>query len=333
MLPIVESHLGSLVEDLRLLEILVTGPLGLYSDIKMLRQSMPVAGVEELEREALRERRTAVAGASNDLTALALATVGSAAGTLSTLATLNESAGSPLGDEWVQRAHRVLDRAGEKVAGDARTRTAERLSGVYVIVDPEVTNGRPVTEVAEAALKGGASSIQLRDKRSDKGVLLETASALRALCDEHSALLFINDDADVAALSGATGLHVGQTDLAPSEARRVIGATQLIGRSNTDLDQTLQSQADGVDYVAIGPVFATETMGKAGKPPIGPETVRAVKDRVTPRLVAIGGIDATNALKVFTAGADAVCVASAVTLADDPEAATRALAEVAERAG
>jgi len=325
MLPIVESHINVLLEDLRLLEILVTGPLGLYSDLKMLRESVPIRGTEDLDRDALRERRTSIVAAVIDVPRLALATIGSTSGTLDTLAQLNESAGSPLAGEWVERARRVLERATEKVAGDVRAAAAKKLSGVYVIVDPDVTGGRSVAQVAEAALKGGASAIQLRDKKSDKGTLVETASAISALCTSSGAIFIVNDDADVAALSAASGLHLGQTDLSTTDARKVVGPGLLIGRSNTDFDQALQSQADGVDYIAIGPVFATDSMGKGGKAPIGTETVGEVKGRVTPPVVAIGGINASNAESVFAAGADAICVASAVTLADDPEAATRAL--------
>ena len=333
MLPIVKSHLDALVEDLRVLEILVTGPLGLYSDIKMLRESMPLPGVGDLDRNALRERRTAVATATQDAAGLALASVDSAIGALDTLAMLGESAGSPLSAEWVQRARRVLGRATDKVAGDAREATAKRLSGVYVIVDPEVTAGRSTTDVAAAALAGGASTIQLRDKRSGMGAVLERAEELMEACGTHGAPLIVNDHAEVAVLSGATGLHVGQTDLPISAARRLVPADRLIGRSTTNLDQALRAQAEGVDYIAIGPVFATDTMGKGGKSPVGTETVRAVKDRVRSPVVAIGGIDAANCPEVFAAGADAVCVASAVTLADDPGTACRAIVEASERTG
>ncbi len=325
MLPIVRTHVDALAEDLRLLEILVTGPLGLYSDIKMLRESMPIEGAGDLDRGALRERRVAVAGATGDAAGLALATVDSVLATLGALGGFNESGGSPLSAEWTERARRVMGRATDKVAGDARAKTAGRLAGIYVIVDPEVTGGRPVAEVAAAALRGGASSIQLRDKRSDKGLVLEAAIELAEACGSHGALFIVNDDADVAVLSAAAGLHVGQTDL-PTEAIRALAPPGLIvGRSTTNLDQALAAQADGVDYVAVGPVFDTATMGKGGRPTVGTETVGAVKSRVGAPVVAIGGIDAESAPSVFAAGADAVCVASAVTLAEDPEAACRAL--------
>ena len=329
MLPIVRTSLAALTEDLRLLEILVTGPLGLYSDIKMLRESMPVEGSGDLDRDALRERRVAVAGATDDAAGLALAAVGSALATLGALDALNDSAGSPLSAEWVERARRVLARATDKVAGDARAKAAGALAGVYVIVDPEVTAGRAVAEVAAAALRGGASAVQLRDKRSDKAEALNGARQVAEACAAHGALFIVNDDADIAVLSGAGGLHVGQSDLSTEAIRTIAPAGLLVGRSTTDLDQALKAQADGVDYVAVGPVFDTETMGKGGRPTVGIETVGAVRSRVGCPVVAIGGIDAARAPAVFAAGADAVCVASAVTLADDPEAACSALVAAA----
>ena len=329
MLPVVRTHLGALAENLRLLEILVTGPLGLYSDIKMLRESMPVDGTEDLDRAQQRERRLAVAGAATDTVGLALTTVGSAKTTLDALANLNESGGSPLPAEWTERARRVLARAADKVGGDARSKIAERITGLYVILDPEVTAGRPLADVASAALRGGASTLQLRDKSSDKSTVLESARELADLCNKHGALFIVNDDADIAVLSGADGLHVGQEDLSTDAIRSMASSHLLIGRSTTNLDQALKAQADGVDYIAVGPVFATETMAKGGKAPVGAETVEAVRGRVSCPVVAIGGIKAESAPSVIAAGANAICVASAVTLADDPEAASRALVTAA----
>ena len=328
MLPITGSQLGALIENLRLLEILVTGPLGLHSDIKMLRESMPVPGSEDLDRAALRERRTAIAAATDDLTAAALASIGSAGASLDSLSTL-EGEDPPLPSEWIERARRVLSRAEEKVAGDARAETARRLSGVYVLIDPEVTGGRPVAEVAMAALRGGASAIQLRDKRSDARSILGSAEELREACEAQGSLFIVNDFPDIAVLSGAAGVHLGQDDLPTAAARRLASPRQLIGRSTNTLNEALSAQAEGADYIAVGPVFATDTMGKGSKSAVGTEAVRAVRDRVRPAVVAIGGIGPANIGETLAAGADAVCVASAVTLADDPEAACRALVDSA----
>ncbi|MBM3945749.1 MAG: thiamine phosphate synthase, partial [SAR202 cluster bacterium] len=174
-----------------------------------------------------------------------------------------------------------------------------------------------------AALKGGARIVQLRDKASDKGGLLTTATKMKTLCARHDALFIMNDDADIAALCNADGLHVGQGDLPVGGARAVLKPAQIIGRSNNTLDEALQAQADGADYIAIGAVFATKTMGKAERKPVGVDMVKRVKEAVSPPVVAIGGINASNAADVVKAGADCVCVVSAVTMAGDPEAAAR----------
>ena len=131
MLPIVKSQLDALVEDLRLLEILVTGPLGLYSDIKMLRESMPLPGVEDLDRDALRERRTAISSATQDAAGLAFATVDSAVSTLDTLAMLSESAGSRYrqsgsrgrGVSWAGRPTRWRETPGRRRPNNYRAST------------------------------------------------------------------------------------------------------------------------------------------------------------------------------------------------------------------
>ena len=124
---------------------------------------------------------------------------------------------------------------------ETRRKRIEQVRGLYVIVDPEATKGRDVVEVAAAALRGGTSVIQLRDKTRDKGEALQVARAIKALCDEHDALFIVNDDADIALLSEAHGLHVGQTDLPVGEARRVLAPEQIVGRSNNGVEESLES--------------------------------------------------------------------------------------------
>ncbi len=208
-----------------------------------------------------------------------------------------------------------------------KMRRAERVSGLYVIVDPEATQGRDVVEVAGAALRGGASVIQLRDKTRDKGEVLAAARAIKALCDDNDALFIVNDDADIALLSEAHGLHVGQTDLPVGEARRVLTPEQIVGRSNNGVKESLDSAGQGADYVAVGAIYATRTMGKSGRTALGADMIRQVKQAVSAPVVAIGGINANNIAEVARAGADCICVVSAVTYADDVEAAAADLVE------
>ena len=230
------------------------------------------------------------------------------------------------------QARRVLARAEQKVGGDMRAEAVSRLRGLYIIVDPDAANGRPVAEVAEAVLKGGAGTIQLRDKTNDKAKVLSDARSLRALCDEYEANLIVNDDADIARAAGAHGLHVGQADLPVADARRLLTPRQLVGRSNNTVDEAMDSQGQGVDYIAVGAVYATSTVGKGARPTVGPEMVSRVKEMAAQPIVAIGGIDADNVAEVVRAGADCVCVVSAVTLSDDPEAAARRMVEAIESA-
>ena len=209
-----------------------------------------------------------------------------------------------------------------------RAEVVERVRGIYVIVDPESTRGRPVIEVARASLEGGARVVQLRDKLRDKGPMLETAHELRALCDEYGALFVMNDHADVALVSGAHALHVGQTDLPVESARRVLEPHQLIGNSNGSMDEALRSSEEAVDYIAVGAIYTTTTMGKSGRRALGPEMITWVKSAVGQPVVAIGGINETNIEEVASAGADCACVVSAITFADDPRAATRKLVDL-----
>ncbi|MYC05726.1 MAG: thiamine phosphate synthase [Chloroflexi bacterium] len=208
---------------------------------------------------------------------------------------------------------------------EERQRRIAKMHGLYVIVDPEATKGRDVVDVAAAALRGGTSVIQLRDKTRDKGEVLQVARAIKALCDEYDALFIANDDADIAYLSEAHGLHVGQTDLPVAEARRVLSPEQIIGRSNNGVEESRQSEAQGADYVAVGAIYATTTMGKSGRTALGPEMIGSVKAAVSAPVVAIGGINASNIAEVAQADADCICVVSAVTFADDVERAAREL--------
>ena len=251
---------------------------------------------------------------------------------LDTLASLTTSGGMPLDQTLISAARDSVVDAHDSLAARARLQLSESLRGIYVIVDPEATRGRPVTDVAFQSLEGGAKVVQLRDKLNDKGPMLETARELKAICDEHDALFVMNDHADLARVSNADILHVGQTDLPIAEARRILRPDQLIGNSNGSMDELQRSQEDAVDYVAVGAIYTTTTMGKSGRRALGPEMIERVKDSVAQPIVAIGGINSSNIVEVAKAGANSVCVVSAITFADDPRAATEELVELFESA-
>ena len=330
--PFVASQIEAVLEGIRLLESLVTAPLGLHSDIKMMRQSMPLADAADLGRYEERERRLAYARLTDAPLDLALHTISSIGVSLDVLETAAGPGGSPFAQAWVSQARSVLGRADARVSGDLRAARSAAVQGLYVIVGPEATRGRPVIEVAEAALKGGAGLVQLRDKTGEKGDVLRTARDLKAMCTEYDALFVINDDADVARASVAHGLHVGQDDLPVRDARRVLSPLQIVGRSNNTLNEALESQVQDVDYIAVGAVYPTSTMGKQAREAVGPDLVREVKERVGQPVVAIGGIDGSNVEQVVRAGANCICAVSSVTMADDPREAAANLVDAIQRA-
>lgn len=332
MNPFIDAHLHAIVEDIRLLEAYVTAPLGLYSDLRMLRESLPLPEAANLSREETRERRLAYGALTDAPLDMALETMASARRSLDVLGMSKGEGGSPLEPVWIAQARRVFDRVEQRVAGDLRAEIASKITGLYVIVDPEATRGRPVIEVAEAALNGGARVLQLRDKVHDKGEALPIAERLRQLCDRYYALFIVNDDADLALSSGAHGVHVGQSDLPVAEARRVLAPRQIVGRSNNTVEEAVESEARGADYIAVGAVFPTGTMGKGVRPVVGVQMVSKVKELVSRPVVAIGGMTADNVADAVTVGADCVCVVTAITLDDDPEAAAQRIVEAMARA-
>ena len=211
-----------------------------------------------------------------------------------------------------------------------RAETTARVRGLYVIVDPEATRGRPVLEVAEAVLEGGASLVQLRDKAGELETVLPTAHAIRALCESRGALFIVNDNPALAFASGAHGLHVGQGDMPVAEARRITGPGTIVGRSNNTIEEVEASRDAGADYLAVGAVFPTSTMGKGQRPVVGTDLITTAKQTSDQPIVAIGGINRYNAAEVIRAGADCICAVGAVTLADDPMTAAEAMVEAIE---
>ena len=221
-----------------------------------------------------------------------------------------------------------LSQAGKLFSQKIRHDIRKKINGIYVIVDPAATDGRSVHEVVKSALSGGVSIVQYRDKQNDRSVFLEQSYMIKELCENHEALFVVNDAVDVARLTAADFLHVGQSDLPVYEARKLLSDKQGIGRSNDGLTESAQSRDEGADYLAVGAVYATSTMGKSSRTPVGAETVTLVKEAVDLPVVAIGGINETNLGEVRSAGADSACIVSAITMADNPEAAAKKMVAI-----
>ena len=226
----------------------------------------------------------------------------------------------------------VLDSVTWQLGSALRREKADMVRGLYVIIDPSVTRGRDPIDIAQAALRGGARMLQLRDKDRDKGESIPLAESLQKLCQEAKASLIINDHADVAAIVGSAGIHVGQTDLPVSEARKVLAHSQVVGRSNHEIEELPESEEMGADHVAFGPIYPTGTKD-VGYDPQGITRLLLAREVSKTPLVAIGGINTENVAPVIEAGADAVCVTAAVGSARDPEDAAARLVSLIEAAG
>jgi thiamine-phosphate pyrophosphorylase len=176
----------------------------------------------------------------------------------------------------------------------------------------------------ERALKGGVDIVQLRVKQgSSDEQILWTARRYKALCLAAGALLIVNDRPDLAVAADADGVHVGQDDMPVEQARSLVGAERLLGLSTHTRAQVDAAGCAGVDYIGVGPVHATPT--KPGRPAVGLELVGYAARRSVVPFFAIGGIDTTNVAPVAAAGARRIAVVRALTEAEDPELAARAL--------
>jgi thiamine-phosphate pyrophosphorylase len=205
---------------------------------------------------------------------------------------------------------------------------------LYVLVDPARAGGRSLAEVAAAAVRGGATLVQLRDKTGETRALVAEANAIKRALVNSGVPLLINDRVDVALAAGADGVHLGRDDLDLRTARRLLGPRAIIGASAKSRADIEAIPFGAIDYVCIGGVFATLSKDNPD-PPIGvngfKELAALVRERAPGLPVgAIAGIDATNAGVIMRAGADGIAVISAVVAAADPERAARELREIVD---
>ncbi|TVU70761.1 MULTISPECIES: thiamine phosphate synthase [Cobetia] len=193
---------------------------------------------------------------------------------------------------------------------------------LYLVTDPTLCAGRGLEATVMAAVRGGVSVVQLRDKHASDAEMIVQAKRLKVLLEDYGVPLIINDRLEVALASGADGLHIGQGDGDPAEARRVLGDDALIGLSVQTLEQLAQVDAEHLDYLGLGPVFATATKPDHAAP-LGIEGLaRLVRASPLPT-VAIGGLSLLNAREIMASGTDGVAVVSALCTAADPSAAAQ----------
>lgn len=199
---------------------------------------------------------------------------------------------------------------------------------LYLVTDPRLVAARGLVATVEAAVAGGATIVQLRDPDAHGRALVEQARALKALLAPLGIPLIINDRVDVAVAADADGVHLGQDDMAPADARALLGPERILGLSvGTPAEfaaSNIGIDIGAVDYLGVGPVKATGTKTDAGAA-IGTSGVAVVRALTRLPIVGIGGIDGALAGEVIRAGADGVAVVSAICAAPDPEHAARAL--------
>jgi thiamine-phosphate pyrophosphorylase len=202
------------------------------------------------------------------------------------------------------------------------------------IVDPERAGGHQLADLAARCVRGGATLVQLRDKRSETRALIEEARAIKRALKASAVPFLVNDRVDVAMAAGADGVHLGQDDMAVEDARRLLGANAIIGLSVKSVDEAEAARLDLVDYIGSGGVYATSSKQQKNAPlgPAGLARIIAVLRRRAPDLPVCGiaGIEASNAAEVVAAGADGVAVISALSLVPDPETAARQLREIVD---
>jgi thiamine-phosphate pyrophosphorylase len=198
---------------------------------------------------------------------------------------------------------------------------------VYLVTDRDLARGRTTLEIVAAAIRGGVSCIQVREKTCSTGEFIDEALAIRSLLARHEIPLIINDRVDVALAVKADGIHLGQKDMPCSMARQLIPESMIVGISVESLDDAIAAQKDGADYLGVSPIYPTPTKTDTAQA-LGLEGLRSIRSEVDLPLVGIGGLNADNAAAVIYNGADGVAVVSAIVAADDPEAATRDLIEI-----
>src|SRR5215467_1440652 len=202
------------------------------------------------------------------------------------------------------------------------------LPPLYVILDAALLTS-PEVEVARKLNDAGVRLFQYRNKRGSTRELFQASSALAAELSQRGALLFVNDRPDIAYLSGASGVHVGQNDLPVAESRAVMGKGKFLGVSTHNLEQFSAAAASDADYIGVGPIFATDSKANPD-PVVGTAMIQKARKLTQKPIVAIGGISLERAREVVEAGADSVAIISDVLRANDPAGRARQYLELLE---
>lgn len=201
------------------------------------------------------------------------------------------------------------------------------------VTDDSIRDDNIFFAILEAALKGGSTIIQLREKSCDTATFYKKAIRCKKLCDTYKIPLIINDRLDIALAVGADGVHIGQTDMPYSAARKLMGVNKIIGLSVSNTEQAVQPNAQSADYIGISPIFSTNTKTTDLAQPLGIAGLKAIRELYAKPIVCIGGINKNNTQEIIENGADGIAVVSAISKAEHPEAATKELKEIVCKTG
>lgn len=202
---------------------------------------------------------------------------------------------------------------------------------LYAITDRRaLPAGVTLAQAVEAALDGGVTCLQLREKRASAGEILDLARTLLPLCRARKVPLLINDRVDIALAAGADGVHLGQDDLPLPEARALLGPDRILGATAHTVEEALRAQAEGADYLGVGAMFPTGT--KTDTVPTSADTLKAICAAVSIPVVAIGGVNAENLPTLAGTGIAGAAVVSAIFSQSDLTAAARTLRTAADLA-
>lgn len=208
---------------------------------------------------------------------------------------------------------------------ELRKQRAERFrkTGLYLVIGHEFTGGRSIFDVLAAAADGGVRTVQLREKNLSGRELTLLAEKFRRKCDELGVLMLMNDHVDIALAVGADGVHLGQDDM-PLEAARRIAPELILGRSTHSVEQALEAQAQGADYVNLGPIFPTRTKNTPVQP-LGLEIIRSAAPELSIPFSVMGGVKEHNIPLLYNTGARIFAMVTELTQAEDVTAKARAM--------
>jgi thiamine-phosphate pyrophosphorylase len=340
---VIDSNLNRLAEGLRVLEDiarmmlndtemtgrlktlrhdLVRSDLGFNLDLLQARDSSGDVGMDLEVKGESKQKELALIAVANSRRAQESLRV------LEEMAKLSEYSAKLDSESFKRARFEIYSLEKMLVVRLVRRDKAAKISGLYVILDSGVLNGRSHLEAAEKMVRAGVKVLQLRDKTTPKKQLLPLAAGLQDFCRKNGVLFIMNDYLDVALAVRADGLHIGQEDLPVGVARQLLPPQTLLGCSVQNAGQAVEAEAAGADYLAVGSVYPTASKNDIDV--VGIERVREVKAVAKTPLVAIGGIDRNNARETVLAGADSVCVISAVLGAADMVRAAREIIDLIE---